>query len=81
VNFHWLSKYGLITFYALLAAAWVVMAIFDAAHRPERVKMELILAVSAGLFLVIGIMNARRSTSEEGRAQALTKTGARKRAP
>jgi hypothetical protein len=79
VNFRWLSKYGLVTFYALLAAAWVVMAIFDAAHRPERVKMELILAVSAGLFLVIGIMNARRSAPEEGRAQARPKSAARKR--
>jgi len=60
----WLGAYGLITFYAFLTLLWLVLALFDASHHPERVKMELVLAAGAALILAVGVASARRRSSE-----------------
>jgi len=62
----WFSKNGsktLIAVYATLTLLWLVLALFDASHHPERVKMELVLAASAALVLAVTV-NARRRSSE-----------------
>jgi hypothetical protein len=63
VNRRRLAAYGLIVVYALLAVVWLGLAVYDASHRPSHVKLDLVLGISAILFIVIGVVNARRPVS------------------